>query len=684
MGYELSIDIGGTFTDLYVRDDDGNRDSVKVPTTPDNPTVGFFDACQEAATAAGTSLEGLLDCTDRVIHGTTIATNAIIEDTVDETALICTDGFRGILLFREGGKDDPFEWDIDYPAPYIPRSLTYEVPERVTAEGEIETPLDEDAARRVINEIAASDVDAIAVSLLWAHANPEHERRVGELIEEAAPDISYSLSHEVNPIIREYRRTSATAIDASINGPVQSYLADLERKLNAKGFGQDPLIISSNGGIVPIDEITRTPIWVVDSGPTTLPVAAYNFTRAETGQTHVIALDMGGTSLDMGVVRDGHIPRTQEAEVGEGHMLGIEKVEVKSIGSGGGSIAWVDQGGMLRVGPESAGSAPGPACYLRGGERPTFTDAALALGYLNEEYFLGGKMEISREAALTAIETEIGDELGVDPIQAAYSIYRTSIQDIVNGVEDVTLERGIDPRKYTLSGGGGALGLPLVRVARELKVKDVLLPRNAGVICATGGLLSDIRRDFSSSQFTTSDDFDCQSVNLLLSELTDEALEFFERTDIASSNRSIQYYAKARYPRQVWELQVTAPEPPIHEDDLADLVSRFHAKHEETFKFKQQEEPVEFLDWRVEATGVTGADIAQNDDSQNEEDAQYSRREAFFDGAMETVPAYRADRLSPGDTIAGPGFVDAENTTIVLPLESSLKLTESGNYHIEP
>lgn len=692
MTYEISIDIGGTFTDLFIRREGGETDSFKVPTTPEDPTEGFFDALEKAADEYGMTLEALLGDADRVIHGTTISTNAIIEDTGAKTALLCTEGFRNTLLLREGGKEDPFDWDIPYPEPYIPRSLTFEVTERINSEGEVVTELDEQQAQEVIEAVVDADVEAVAVAFLWSHANPEHEQRIGELLEEHAPDLTYSLSHEVNPMIREYRRTSSTAIDASVADLVGEYLESLEAKLLESGYEGEPLIISSNGGVMPVEEITRTPIWTVDAGPTTLPVAAETYTRAELGRDDVIAVDMGGTSLDMAVVREGYTPRTREAAVGDDHMLGIEKVDVTSVGSGGGSIAWVDQGGLLHVGPESAGSDPGPVCYLRGGERPTFTDAAMVLGYLSEEYFLGGEMEVSKQAAHDALSENIGAELGVDGMEAAHSVYAASVQDIVNGIKDVTIERGIDPRNYVLSGGGGAFGTVAAEVARELQISEVVLPRDAGVVCATGGLISDIRRDYSASQFTDSVNFDFDGVNDELEQLYDRAEQFFDRADIDEEDRSVSTFVEARYPGQIWELQVPAPEAPLTESDVEQLIEQYHEKHDQVFKFKQEDQEVEFLYWRVEAVGETAADVHTGEESATDSAADSpvdssavtpaETREAYFGTEPTEAPAYRATELAPGFSVAGPAFLDAENTTVVVPPETELTVTEHGNYHI--
>jgi len=683
MGFELSIDIGGTFTDLYVRDPAGETGSFKIPTTPDNPTGGFMAACEKAAAAYDLERAELFARTERVIHGTTIATNAIIEGTTSTTALLCTAGFGDTLTLREGGKRSPYDWDEAYPEPYVPKWLTYGVDERVSPEGDVMTPLDEDDVLAAIDDIQErGDVEAVAVALLWSHVNPAHEKRIGDLLDEHAPDLHYSLSHRVNPIIREYRRTSSTAINASLFGPISDYLSTLEGKLAASGYDGDPLIISANGGLLGIDEIARTPIWIVDSGPTMLPVAARWFAETELGVDDVIALDMGGTSLDMGAVTGGTIPRTREAKVGD-DMLGIEKVEVQSIGSGGGSIAWVDEGGLLHVGPESAGADPGPACYMRGGERPTVTDAALALGYLNADYFLGGEMTIDPDAAAAAIEEYVADPLGLRVTEAAYAVYTTANQDMITGIQDVTIERGLDPGNYVIAGGGGALGVHAAALADELGIDEVLLPDEAGVISSIGGLISDIRRDFSGSHVTESSDFDHGAINDLLASLESDAEAFFDRANVPADRRTVRYHAEARYPDQVWELEVELPGDRIRAGDENTLVETFHEVHEDRYGFRMDEQGVEFLYWRVEAIGETGGGDAAAPAGTEGRTPDPTTREAYFDGSVVTAPAYRPANLPPGFGADGPAFVDAKNTTVVIPPGAHLTITDRGNFHVE-
>lgn len=686
MSFRISVDTGGTFTDFYVEDDDGGAWTYKTPTTPDDLTEGLFDGFEEIAESHDLTVEEFLGETGRLIHGTTAAINAIIEGEVSKTALICTAGFRDVLTLREGGKRDPYDWDVDNPEPYVPRELTFGVEERINAEGEVVTPLEEDECREVVERAVSKDVDAIAVSLLWAHRNPVHERRIRDAIAEVAPDLDCSISSSVCPIAREYRRTSATVINASLYGVVGDYLSSLREKLRDHGFDGTPLIVTCNGGVMGIEEVLTTPIWMVGAGPTMLPVAATNVVEREVGSDDVIALDMGGTSLDMGVIEDGNVSRSRDATVGDDHMLGIDKVDIESIGSGGGSIAWVDDGGLLHVGPRSAGAMPGPACYSNGGTEPTVTDAALVLGYLDEEYFLGGDMEIDPDAARDVL-ADVGDRLGLDVVEAAHAVYGTANQSMVNSIKEITMDRGVDPRNFVLSGGGGALGTHVVPVARELQVRSVILPAEAGTISSVGGLSSDITRDFSESYLTTGERFDHDAVNEVLESLRSRAEEFFERSNIPESVQSLSFFAECRYPEQVWELEISLPFNEVSVGDEQTLVERFHRVHDRTYGFRIDREDVEFINWRVEAVGETPrAQVTppESGETAGIDEARHGTRRAFFEGEMRACPAYRSRSLAAGHEIAGPSFVDDDTTTIVLPPGSTFRVTGSGNYHIDP
>ena len=396
MSYRMSVDIGGTFTDLVVVDEEGQISVFKSSTTPEDYVAAVISNLRQASESFGIPLEGLMqECSSFVggslVHGSTIATNALIEKKVAKTGLICTRGFRDILTDREGGKAEPFNWDQDYPPAYVPRYLTLPVTERINAEGEIETPLLEEEVRQAVRQFEQWGVEVIAVSLIWSIVNPVHELRVGEICREEAPQIPCVLSHQVNPIIREYRRTSSTAINASLLPIVSQYVESFEKRLKEIGYPGGMLMLTSTGGVMSTEELVEKPIYSIDCGPSLAPTAGLWLGQSELGKANVITADMGGTSFDISCVTDGVIAVSRDVWVGDS-ILGISKVDIKSIGAGGGSIAWVDSGGLLHVGPESAGAAPGPACYGRG-RRPAHRHRRQRGARLHRSRFLPGRLD---------------------------------------------------------------------------------------------------------------------------------------------------------------------------------------------------------------------------------------------------------------------------------------------------
>ena len=404
----FACDTGGTFTDLIVEDDQGGLHMYKASTTPADPVKGVLDALALAAVDMDRSLADLLAQGDMLIHGTTHAINAIITGNTAKTAFLTTAGHPDILVLREGGRIEPFNFVAPYPEPYLPRALTYEVPERIDSAGDVHTALDEAAVVDIAQDLKAQNVEAVAVCLLWSIYNPMHELRVGELLEQHLPDVPYSLSHQLNPALREYRRASSTAIDASLKPLMGRYLGGLTERLTEAGFSGRTLVLTSQGGMLDANDLAQKPIHAINSGPSMAPIAGRNYARLDSDAPNVIIADTGGTTYDVSLVRQGRIPLTKETWIGQpfrGHMTGFPSIDIKSVGAGGGSIAWVDAGGLLHVGPQSAGAVPGPVCYGGGGTEPTMTDACLTLGYVDPDYFLGGTMQLDRQG-----RDECGDQ----------------------------------------------------------------------------------------------------------------------------------------------------------------------------------------------------------------------------------------------------------------------------------
>ena len=688
-GLRLAVDTGGTFTDLVVEGADGLR-TYKSSTTPDDPIRGVLDVIDVAAADLAISREELLGRAELFIHGTTRAINAILTGRVARTAFLTTAGHPDILLFREGGRTDPFNFTREYPPAYIPRRLTFEVPERMGSGGDVVTPLDEPGLLRVIERLRELDVEAVAVCLLWSIANPAHELRVGELLREHLPGVPFTLSHDLNPSLREYRRASSAAIDASLKPLMSAYLAGLEDRLRGAGFGGRVLMVTSGGGVLDASAVAQAPIHAIGSGPAMAPVAGRRYAELDAGADTAVVADAGGTSYDVSLVRRGRIPWTRQTWLGEmyaGHITGFPSVDVKSIGAGGGSIASVGEGGLLRVGPDSAGADPGPACYGRGGTRPTVTDASLVLGYIDPDYFLGGAMELDAAAAETAIARAIGEPLGLDVYEAASAVLTLATEHMVRAIEEITLNQGIDPRSAVLVGGGGAAGLNSVAIARRLGSPHVVIPEVGAVLSAAGALMSDLTADFAATFRTTSPEFDYDEANRLLAGLHARCLAFLEGPGRGSVSSAIEFSVEARYPHQIWELEV----PLVVErfggpDDVERLRQDFHAVHEEIFAIRDPASSIEIVAWRARVR-------CRLRDERNDAittgrahvDRANSSRRAYFPGTgVIDVDVRMLETMTPGAVLAGPAIVESPVTTVVVDPGATTVRTASGSLLIDP
>ncbi|WP_046868052.1 hydantoinase/oxoprolinase family protein [Microvirga massiliensis] len=684
----LSTDVGGTFTDL-VMEEDGQLRMYKALTTPEDPVIGVLDVLNVAASDCSTSVEQLLGACEIFVHATTRATNAILTGDTARTAFLTTEGHPDILLLREGGRKEPFNYTVPYPNPYVPRSLTFEIPERIGSEGEIVKPLDETAVLAVIERLKKQEIQAIGVCLLWSIVNPVHERRLGELLDRELPGIPYTLSHKLNPSIREYRRASSTCIDASLKPLMGTYLGSLQSRLMQAGFRGRLLTVTSLGSVVDAAHLAEAPIHSVKSGPSMAPVAGRFYAVLDGNSDTAIVADTGGTSYDVSLVRRGSIPWTRETWLGEpfrGHMTGFPSVDVRSIGAGGGSIAWVDQGGMLHVGPRSAGSTPGPACYGRGGEYPTVTDAALVLGYIDPDYFLGGAIGLDVEAAIRAIEAHVGAPLGLDLHEAASAILSLSTESMIHAIEDVTINQGIDPSTAVLIGGGGAGGLNAVRIARRLGCPGVVIPAVGATLSAASALMSDLSTEYSATYFTTSADFEFDSVNSTLEELEGRCVAFINGPGTGTLEHSIEYFAEARYPHQIWEVEVPIGSSRFSSsEDVEHLVARLHAAHEELFAFSDPGSEIEIVTWRAKVTCrlPRASEIVLVSDRQVHAKAR-QRRAWFPDRGMVTAMVEILETMPVGHVVHGPCIVESSFTTVVVDPGASVERMASGSLWIRP
>ncbi len=686
----LAVDTGGTFTDLVIEGADAQLRVYKRPTRPDDPIIGLLDVLEAAAGDHRMSLQELLGRSELLMFGTTRATNAIVTGTTARTALLCTQGHPDILLFREGGgRTSLFDYTQEYPAPYIPRSLTFEVPERILADGSVRLALDEQAVHAIAGELIEREVKAAAVSLLWSIVNPAHERRVQEILTEAAPDIAVTLAHRLNPSIREYRRTSSAAIDASLKPLMTQFLGRLEERLTAEGFNGRLLIMTSSGGVLDAAAVAEQPIHSIGSGPAAAPVAGRYYARSIGHADTALVTDAGGTTYDVSLVRRGEIPWTRETIVGHptyGYITGFPSVDVKSIGAGGGSIAWVDDGGMLHVGPESAGADPGPAAYGRGGDRPTVTDAAIVLGYIDPSYFLGGTMEVSPQLARAAIERGIAGPLGLDAHTAASAILELAIEHMVTAIEGITLRQGIDPTSALMIGGGGGAGLYSVGIARRLGIRSIVIPGVAAALSAAGALLSDLRRTFVLTEVMSSERFDGARAAEIMARLQSEAAEFIAAAGSGSPAHEVHFAVEARYAHQVWEIEVPLRSERLQTSvELDELREDFHAAHEELFAVRDDAAPVEIVSWRAHARCLLRHRELAGVRPEPSSRLVDAHRRVYFTGiGLVDAPVIMLDAAAVGEPLVGPMIIESPVTTVVLDQLSTAKRLASGSLAIDP
>lgn len=683
--YRISVDTGGTFTDVVVTDQHGGLTVGKALTTPERSFTGMSNAIRNAADQIGITFEKLIGGTTVIVYGTTRATNAIVERKVAKTALLVTEGFPDILVYRQGGKLNALQLNIEFPPPYIPKALTFEVPERINAEGGVELALDAKAVHKIAARLREMKIEAVAVSLLWSIVNPAHEEAVGEILRAELPGVPITMSHQLNPVIREYPRTSSTAIDASLKPLMQRHLNDLKADLTAAGFGGELLISASSGGVMHIDDVANKPIYMAKSGPAMAPLAGIAATKAEGLAEDVIVVDTGGTTFDVSLIRGSQVKYTRDTWLGPQYistLLGMATVDIRSVGAGGGSIAWVDAGGMLRVGPHSAGSVPGPACYGRGGDKATVTDAAVALGYIDPERFLGGRMALDKSASVAVID-KIARQLGKSLEDTAAAILHISSETMIKAIEDITINDGVNPRESVIVAGGGAAGLNIIPIASSMNCRKVIIPKTAGALSAAGAQHSDVAIDFSASCHVTTASLDVPKISGALEMLGARATAFeteLRKKGISAFRREL--FVDARYVGQQWELEL--PVPAAWQQELARselLKSAFDEHHMRLYSVNQPEAPIETMNWRLRLTALLPRPKSTWTPPATAKAEPDRWVEAWFaDAGKLKTRAVNGTTLKPGSEVSGPAIIEEPTTTIVIPPGISGRLTAAGNY----
>ena len=684
--HRVGIDIGGTFTDLVLIDDaSGERAIGKVLTTPDDPSE-----------AVEQGLRGLLEREDvdasqlkTIIHGTTLVTNALIERRGTATALLTTEGFRDAVAIGTEHRYDMYDIFLEKPEPLVPRSLRYGVRERVLDDGSVLRDLDEEQVRAIAGELLELGIGAVAVSFLHGYRNPVHEQRVAEILAEEAPGVAVSLSSEVSPEIREYERTSTTIANVYVRPLVERYLQRLEERLRRLGFDGSFYVMLSNGGTASVETACRFPVRLLESGPAAGALAAA-FYGEEAGFSDVLSFDMGGTTAKACLIDGGEPQTSTDFEVarvyrfkkGSGLPVKTSVIEMIEIGAGGGSIARVGPLGLPKIGPESAGADPGPACYGRGGEEPTVTDADLLLGYLDPDFFLGGRMRLDYRAAEKALR-KISDALGVDPVKAAWGVHQVVDENMANAARVHAVERGKDPRKYLLIAFGGAGPVHAHRVAHALGVPGFVAPLGAGTASAFGFLCAPLSFDLARSLYGRLDELDWDAANAALAEMEEEGRELLRASGVADEDVLVRRLGEMRYVGQGHEVGVKLPEGTLGPDDVGGISAGYREEYRRLYGREGPDVPLEAITWRVEVSAPR-PEILQEEwggDPRALDEARKGKREIYLpekDG-FAAVPVYDRYRLDPGAAFDGPAVVEERESTVIVGPDSRAEVDGSRN-----
>ena len=699
--FRIGVDIGGTFTDgTLVDSSTGHVTTSKVLTTPTDPASGFISAVNKLLEV---NSEVDPDEIEHVVHATTVATNAIIEGKTAKTAFVTTEGFRDMLEIARQIRPSLYDLQFEKPAPLVPRQLCFEIPERLDAKGNVVIPLDENALAQIVDQIVKTGVDAVAICLLHSYRNPDHERKVGEAIKAKLPEVKISLSSEIVPEFREYLRASTTVINSAVAPIVSTYLASIIEKLHSANINSELLVMQSNGGVYPAESASESPVFMVESGPAAGAVAAASI-GSELGYPNVISFDMGGTTAKASLIRDGQPNITKDYSVGgaaqsgagafggaSGYPIRTPVVDLVEIGAGGGSIAWVDSGGALRVGPQSSGADPGPVCYGLDGKEPTITDANLILGRLDPNYFAGGEMTLDTEAANNAISEYCAEPLGLSIEAAAHGIVEIANTAMVNALRLVSVQRGHDPRDFILMGFGGAGPAHVVRLAEQAGIPQVLIPAEPGTTSAVGLLVTDVRMESSATLIERSDQIELSKITNEFERLENSGRIAHSSAASASGEPIFERSVEMRYWGQSFELSVPVPDRKIIDADwMSELIESFHESHNTAYGFRADDEPVELVNLRLTTIGKIARPQLRKLDI-NSPDAKVAikgKRPVYFgtdssEGGVIHTTVYDRPKLPAGSVFNGPAIVEEPDCTTVIQPSWSVTVDDFGNLLIE-
>ena len=686
MKFKIGVDVGGTFTDFLLMDDSGRAEVFKVLSTPHDPSIAVFDGFGEMARAKGLSLPDFLRNVEIIVHGTTVTTNAVLTGNVSKTGLLTTKGFRDALQMRRGIREELYNNKYLPPKPLVPRYLRLPVDERVDYAGNIVRKLNPTDVYKAIETFKEKSVEAVAICFMHSYANNRNELEAEKIVKEALSGAYISVSCKVLPQVRFYERVSTTVLNAAVGPILRRYLEALTKKLSETSFKGVLLIMQSNGGVTSPQVAVEMAASTLLSGPAAAPVAGLIYASVH-NFSNFITIDMGGTSFDACLIKDARPLVTTEGTINR-YAIALPMMEINTIGAGGGSIAWIDEGGLLRMGPQSAGANPGPVCYGLGGTEPTCTDADLVLGYLNSDYFAGGRMRLDYEKAKQAIEQKIAAPLNLSVTEAAYGMFQIMNVNMASGIREITIERGYDPREFPLVCAGGAGPIHAGMIAKELEINTILIPKESSIFCAAGMLLSDLRHDFVRSYHSlfSKEAIDLKKFISLIEDMEREASATLLSENIPKERHLFRYSLDLRYVGQYHEVNV-----PVEQYEIKDFIEesvkdKFHTAHDRLYGYSLKEEntEIELVNIRLSATGITQKPSFRPERYQGKDSSRWlkGKRRAFIPSEMDfiEIPVYDGTKMGYGNYLRGPALIEQPNTTVFVPSGFELECDQLGSF----
>ena len=685
--YRLGIDAGGTFTDFVLADKSGNIKIYKTPSTPDDPTKAIEDGLKIISKDLEINPSDIISQSDLCINGTTVGLNALIQHKGSPVGLICTEGHEDSIEIRLGHKEDGYRYDPDYPPAVMlsPRFLRKGIRERILSNGKVKISINEDDVREACKIFVDEGVNSIAISFIWSVLNPSHEIIAEKIVREMMPNAFITVGSRLYPQIREYTRTSTAVTNAYLSPTLKSYVSAINEYFISLGGENNVRYFQSNGGLATGEVMTDRSVYAINSGPASAPIAGLSIANPFKYK-NVITVDMGGTSFDITLTKGGSTNLNKNVDFLR-YRIGVPMIHVETLGAGGGSIGWIDEMGLLQVGPQSAGANPGPACYSKGGEKPTVSDANLVLGYLNPDGLIGGKLPLNYENAFSSIEKNIAKPLGMEVEKAAYGIFTIVNSNMVNGIRRVTVERGYDPRDFVLVAGGGATGAHITALAKEMGIDTVIVSKLSSGLCAYGQIISDVKYNYMATIPTRLDSIKAaEKINKTFKEIESKGIEHLNKDGFEEKKINTYRSLEMRYVGQIHECTVNIDFFEITEETLQNIKEAFHNRHEELYTYSEKDSPVELVN--IESTIYGRIDRPNYSELENKgqiNDALKISRNLIFSekGNVLKTPVYDGNKLSPGNLIDGPAVVEEDTTTLVIENGWFLELHKSGSYIIK-